>query len=166
MYYILCLFGLINLYSFCSNRINETSNEIKQIVIKAFRLAFEKNYDSLSLIMPKHYFEETSKDFQSIAFSELYRAVELGDSPNESNLKTFKEMIHGYPGFVVTYYPNMSLYNNDSLMLFKIDSIRFFFMEPIGYEQISSFKSFAPVPKLKPVIPVGSKLSDSTVLKN
>lgn len=150
---LLLLSFLAGLSSSCLDRKVDQINDLKKIVIQAFRLASEKKYDSLSQIMPKHYFENTTREDLSMAFSEITRSIDLGDGPNESNLNGHKDLVHGYPGYVVTYFPKTDLYSGDSLKIFKIDSIQFYFMEPLGLDRISSFEVFGPIPLIKPVLP-------------
>jgi hypothetical protein len=134
---------------------NEFSNnhisKVREVVNNAFQFAFDKRYDSLSLIMPDFYFTGVNESYLPIKFKELERSIALGDLPSVANTKVFSESINGYPGIVLTFYPDRDLYQNDSLRIFQIDSIRFFFMEPIGFERISFFEVFAPIPLLKPI---------------
>lgn len=137
--------------NYCLNT-TDKNKEVEKVVKSAFRLAFEKKYDSLSLIMPEHFFENITEESQSIEFGDLYRVVKLTGDIDKLKFKTSKELIHGMDGYVVMFYPNPNLYNKDSLRLFKIDSIRFEFITAIGTNRINQFKTFGPIPILKGII--------------
>lgn len=138
-------------FNYCFNNTDKIK-EVEEVVKSAFRLAFEKKYDSLSLIMPQHFFENTTEESQSIEFGDLYRVVQLTGDLDNLKFRTYKGLIHGMDGYVVMFYPNSNLYNEDSLRSFKIDSIRFEFITAIGTNRISTFKSFGPIPILNGIV--------------
>lgn len=156
MKYVVMVF-LFFQFNVCFKK-HDNKVQLEQVVKDAFRLSFERKYDSLSEIMPEHFFKNTTKDYQLMAFSDLARAVRLKGDVNELDLKTYNELIHGEPGSVVTFYPDKQLYNVDSLELFKIDSIRFYFLPPASSGKVAQFRVYGPMPILKGIVPTSEFL--------
>ncbi len=140
-------FLFFSLFGFCFQKTHDEAVEAKSTVKKIFRLSFEKKYDSLSLFMPERYFKNAKKDYQSIVVKPMAEAIKVGDFPSDSNLKFEKKTIIGMAGHVVTFYPDRKLS--------KVDSIRFFFIEPFGFKEVYLYEVFEPLRKIKIVTPPG-----------
>jgi hypothetical protein len=133
--------------------------------MEAFRLSAEKKYDSLSLIMPQIYFENTTNGSQFIDFRPMWQAIKIGDIPSESNLKYSKAVVNGMDGSVITFYPNYNLPIPDSIKLFKVDSIRFSFMSSLGNNKVAHYNVFRDYSMIRTIMP-NSSLKNSGKINN
>jgi hypothetical protein len=103
--------------------------------------------------MPKIHFQNLNSENLFIEFRPLWQTFKLCDSITNTNLKYFDEPVNGMEGCVLTFYPNYNQPNPDSMKIVKIDSIRFSFMEALGYDKIAHYNVFFNLANIKVTLP-------------
>jgi hypothetical protein len=130
---ILCLYALISCGDVPQSISNNTATA-KMTIRKAFLYARKQQYDSLKLIMPATLFRNVGKNDFKINFREFKK---LSDANEAVDTATFK--IVTMPSQINPYLIIKLIPVNKGI---NIDSVKFTFVNDLGYEQIWSYEFF------------------------